>query len=75
MQSTGPVVNPTARPRVVRHGGMHGCGERIPSPHAACQAWAAPYNAAEIVTTTGPARVRVSWLICHGCGRRESVTA
>jgi hypothetical protein len=53
----------------VHHDG--GCGERIPSPHPRCQAWAEPYNAAELRTTTlssGPARVRVVWLVCHGCG-------
>ena len=74
MCATGRLsVNPSTHPRPVHHD--YGCGERIPSPHVDCQAWATPYNAAEIVTTTGPARVRVSWLICHACGRRESVTA
>ena len=50
-----------------------GCGLRIPSPHPECQAWAGSnYNAAELRTTTlssGPVRVRVVWLVCHGCGR------
>jgi hypothetical protein len=50
-----------------------GCGLRIPSPHPECQAWAGSnYNAAELRTTTlssGPVRVRVVWLVCHGCGQ------
>ena len=62
----------------VHHGG--GCGLRIPSPHPECQAWAEPYSAAELRTTTlssGPVRVRVVWLVCHGCGLtvRRSETA
>jgi hypothetical protein len=55
----------------VHHDG--GCGERIPSPHPECQAWAEPYNAAEIrrtsLTSAGPVRVIVMWIDCHVCGR------
>lgn len=56
---------------VVRHSGA--CGERIPSPHPACQAKAEPYRAAELasVTFAGPVdgiRTHVVILRCHGCG-------
>jgi hypothetical protein len=64
---------------VVKHDGA--CGERIPSPHERCQAKAAPYNAAELVTSrlssAAAARYTVRLIRCHGCGWtwRESVTA
>jgi hypothetical protein len=54
----------------VHHAG--GCGLRVPSPHPDCQAWAEPYSAAELRTTTlssGPVCVRIVSLVCHGCGR------
>jgi hypothetical protein len=62
---------------VVKHDGA--CGIHIPSPHATCQSKAAPYLAAELVTSRlsfGP-RYTVVLLRCHGCGAtwRESVTA
>ena len=67
----------TTRPRVVKHDGA--CGIHVPSPHAACQAWAAPYNAAERVTSrlSSAAAYAVVLIRCHGCGAewRESVTA
>jgi hypothetical protein len=52
---------------VVKHDGV--CGERISSPHTACQAKAAPYPAAELVTVTraGIGPVRVVLYRCHGC--------
>ncbi len=60
----------SAPPRPVHHAGP--CGLRIRSPHPACQDWAGPnYNPAELRATTltsGPARVRVLWIVCHGCG-------
>jgi hypothetical protein len=51
---------------VVKHDGV--CGERIPSPHTACQAKSAPYLAGELVTArTSMGSVRVALFRCHGC--------
>ena len=55
-------------PRPVKH--RSACGLRVPSPHADCQAWAAPYLAGELrrSTMTSGARVTVLWVDCHVCG-------
>jgi hypothetical protein len=73
-----PPVHDTPPLHVVKHDGA--CGEHVPSPHDACQAKTAPYNAAEIVTSrlsSAAARYTVRLIRCHGCGWtwRESVSA
>lgn len=52
---------------VVKHDGV--CGERIPSPHTACQAKSEPYLAAEraAITRASIGPVRVVLYRCHGC--------
>jgi hypothetical protein len=65
-----PVHYPTPQLRPVKHSGA--CGERIPSPHPRCQAKAAPYNAAELVTgrlsNAGAVYYTTTIVRCHGCG-------
>jgi hypothetical protein len=78
VQSLPPFHGTPPTLHVVRHDGA--CGERIPSPHERCQAMAAPYNAAELVTSrltsAGAIRYTVTMIRCHGCNAewRESVT-
>jgi hypothetical protein len=64
-------VNPTPRLHVVKHDGV--CGDHVPSPHPACQAKTAPYNAAELVTLA--LRTRVAVFRCHGCGATWQASA